>query len=149
MKTCFKCKRSLPRSEFYVHRMMGDGLLGKCKDCTKSDTKKRIARVKRNPEWVAAERNRCREKAERNRLAGRVAPPTPGASRKWRAANPQKYKAHVTAANAVRCGKLIPVAHCEDCGHEAKLQKHHADYSKPLAVEWLCSKCHGKRHWKK
>lgn len=148
MKTCFKCKRSISRSEFYAHPRMADGLLSKCKDCTKADTKRRIAKVQQNPEWLAGERARCRVKQERYRLAGLASPSKPGTQKKWRAANPQKRKAHEAAGNAVRCGKLIPLANCEDCGKQTKLQKHHADYSKPLSVEWLCTKCHGKRHRK-
>ena len=39
-KICFKCQRALSISEFYVHRGMADGHLGKCKDCTKRDVRK-------------------------------------------------------------------------------------------------------------
>lgn len=155
MKTCFKCNLALPRTEFYAHPMMGDGLLGKCKDCTKADVAQRIARVQQQPEWVAMERARCREKSARTRRAGGTPPKTAQtklsaavAQRKWSLANPHKRRAQRAAAVAVRCGKLIPLGNCEDCGNKTKLQKHHADYSKPLSVEWLCSKCHGKRHRK-
>ena len=41
MKTCFKCNRRLEPEEFYRHPMMGDGRLGKCKDCTKRDVRAR------------------------------------------------------------------------------------------------------------
>ena len=37
-------------------------------------------------------------------------------------------------------GKLIPEP-CKICGNENS-QMHHPDYSKPLAVEWLCRPCH-------
>ena len=37
LKQCFKCKRVLARTEFYAHPQMDDGLLGKCKECTKQD----------------------------------------------------------------------------------------------------------------
>ena len=35
---------------------------------------------------------------------------------------------------------------CTDCGATEGLQMHHADYSKPLAVTFLCRHCHRKRH---
>ena len=45
-KTCFKCNKTLPLTEFYTHPQMGDGHLGKCKECTKKDsTDRRTAKI--------------------------------------------------------------------------------------------------------
>lgn len=41
MKRCFKCFEEKKVDEFYKHKMMGDGHLGKCKECTKKDVKER------------------------------------------------------------------------------------------------------------
>src|SRR5690348_3567203 len=43
MKKCFKCKIKKPIDQFYVHKQMGDGHLGKCKLCTKKDVKERYS----------------------------------------------------------------------------------------------------------
>lgn len=64
MKTCFKCHRELPITEFYRHPMMADKHLGKCKDCTRKDTEDRRHRLeKESPAWVAKERQRHLDKA--------------------------------------------------------------------------------------
>lgn len=39
MKKCFKCGAEKELTEFYKHKGMTDGRLGKCKACTKSDVK--------------------------------------------------------------------------------------------------------------
>jgi hypothetical protein len=44
---------------------MADGLLGKCKDCTKKDTKERADVLILDPEWVEKEQERHREKYHR------------------------------------------------------------------------------------
>lgn len=61
-KVCFKCNKEKPISDFYVHKMMGDGHLNKCKLCTKNDVSKRYETLIETPEFVEKERLRGRVK---------------------------------------------------------------------------------------
>ena len=47
-------------------------------------------------------------------------------------------------AQAIRKGTLVRQP-CSRCG-AIKTHAHHEDYSKPLEVIWLCSRCHTQRH---
>lgn len=52
--------------------------------------------------------------------------------------------AHEAVGNALRYG-MLEKRPCERCGNH-KAVAHHEDYSKPLDVTWLCTKCHAARH---
>lgn len=56
----------------------------------------------------------------------------------------EKVRSRKALNYAVATGKIIPQP-CERCG-APKAQGHHADYSKPLDVRWLCAKCHSQHH---
>jgi len=151
MKQCFKCREEKPLSEFYRHPRMADGHLGKCKTCAKRDVAERAGRLGNNPEWLAKERARCREKQERYRRLGLEpkAKVSLEARRRYRKANPHKFLARQKAGRAQRKGRLVKPTACQLCGETLKrLVKHHPDYSQPLQVQWLCDKCHGFVHRK-
>ena len=136
MKNCFKCGEKKARTEFYSHPMMGDGLLGKCKDCTKKDSAENTLRKQSDPQWVIKERKRQREKEAIRRKKGLVGTYVKGAYKRPEANNKVSY--------AMKTG-MIKKSGCQVCG-KSKAQAHHEDYSKPLDVVWLCTRHHADRH---
>lgn len=56
--------------------------------------------------------------------------------------------AHRAVKAAVKSGALVRPRVCEHCAAapDDVLNGHHADYSKPLAVVWLCEPCHRAEH---
>ena len=134
MKRCFKCGETKPRTEFYRHPMMGDGLLGKCKSCTKSDAS--ANRAKRLEEARKYDRERA-ELPHRRALAAQV-------TRRMRREHPEKERAHRMVLRALGSGRLVRGA-CAVCGNR-RAHAHHDDYSKPLEVIWLCAEHHSARH---
>lgn len=59
-----------------------------------------------------------------------------GRQAQWRRDNPEKYRAHLRVATAIRQGKLVKMP-CKICG-QLRTDAHHADYRQPLKVTWLC-----------
>ena len=55
-------------------------------------------------------------------------------------------KAHALVGYAVRIGILKRPHRCSRCGAKCKPHGHHPDYSRPLAVIWLCFCCHKAEH---
>jgi len=132
-KTCFKCERQLPRSEFYAQAAMADGLLGKCKDCTRADVSEHRYRN------LEATREGDRQ---RSLLPHRKAK-TSTICREERAEHPEKSRARRMAGAALQAGRLSKRP-CHFCGGRDKIEMHHPDYTKPLRVYWLCRICHRK-----
>jgi len=64
-KICFKCGKEKPTTEFYKHKAMGDGYLGKCKECAKKDVKTRYDVLIEDENFLEKERARGREKYHR------------------------------------------------------------------------------------
>lgn len=148
MKTCFKCGEEKPIVEFYAHPQMGDGRLGKCKECAKRDVREN--RALRRDYYNAFDRARGalpkRIKANKDYAAtarGRMVMNI--AKGKWDRLNPHKKRCAMTVGNAIRCGRLRRKP-CEKCGSESMVHAHHDDYSKPLSVRWLCPKHHSEHH---
>lgn len=148
MKTCFKCNRELPLTEFYPHPQMKDGHLNKCKECAKRDTAERVVSRSSDLDWLESEKARHREKARRYRASGRQKPQSTEkkreTGRKHAAKYPERHLARKMVAHAVKAG-LLKRQPCQECG-STDSEAHHDDYSQPLAVLWLCPKHHAARH---
>lgn len=86
------------------------------------------------------------KRAERLRLYRRKRPDVnKSKNAAYRAANPEKNRAHKIVERAVIAGRLIKTS-CERCGASYLVHAHHDDYSKPLEVTWLCPTHHRERH---
>jgi len=131
MKVCISCGVSAPLSSFYRHKRMADGHLNRCKECHK-------AAVRANRAANLA-RYRAHDRARGNRQP-------PGYLREHRRQHPERMAAHNAVARALRSGRLVKPCACWHCGSTRQVVGHHADYSAPLAVSWLCQACHKAVH---
>jgi hypothetical protein len=97
MKICFKCGIEKPLTEYYVHKGMEDGYLGKCKVCTKNDTKTRADELLKDNEWVKQEQKRHREKYYRLGYKEKHKPTAEykkNVIKKWELKYPEKVRVH-------------------------------------------------------
>jgi hypothetical protein len=130
MKECFKCKKTLPLSDFYAHPRMGDGHLGKCKRCTKVD-------VRAN--YRARHERYLQYDHMRNKNPERIKAIKTSANK-----DPLKAWARRATHLAIKKG-LIARGPCEVCGNPVS-DAHHADYRRPIEVRWLCRQHHMEEH---
>lgn len=151
MKKCKSCDQQKPLNEFYADKWKSDGLRRVCKACDKARVKylddKRRGNVVFRAAQAAAEKQKrinnthCRENARRG-------------ARIYRLRFPEKSICRESLNRALRRGDVTRPMTCEACGKtpEARidgrsgLQAHHADYSKPLDVKWMCVRCHTDEH---
>ncbi len=138
-KLCGKCGQDLPLDDFYADKNRFDGHGRTCKSCDRKRQK--------DSYWanraVMIERSRRKYAKHGSRWAGDS--PNKLAYKKS-VYGTEKDLASRQVRNAVQAGKLKKPSACQSCGEYKPLQGHHADYSKPLEVEWLCTTCHGLRH---
>lgn len=149
MKRCFKCGETKPIDEFYRHPEMADGHLNKCKSCNRKDVienrQKRLDYYREYDRTRGTAHHRVKARAAyRQTEAGREAKRRGQA--KWDELNKHKKACHAKVQRAIRSGKLTKQP-CELCG-EQKSEAHHADYTKPLDVQWLCPSHHVELHKK-
>jgi len=131
-KRCFKCGRRKPLRFFYEHPKMSDGRLGKCTSCAKRDVREnRLAKIEHYREY---ERERFKN-PERRAYVFALA-------KEYRRKYPGKTRCRNKISIALRDGKLERQP-CLTCG-SWKSEAHHPDYRRPLFVEWLCIKHHGR-----
>ncbi len=64
-------------------------------------------------------------------------------AKQWQRVKGKTHESHVVARSLARRTPIRKPEHCEHCAAVSKrLEKHHADYSRPLDVTWLCKPCH-------
>lgn len=135
-KKCFKCSRVKSLCDFYGHKKMADGHLGKCKECTKVDA---TANRSKNLDRIRA------YDRDRGKLPHRIKLNVES-TKKRRRRRPLQYAAHTLLGNAVRDGRITKSKTCTKCGSGGRINGHHKDYCKPLDVMWLCTICHKRQH---
>jgi hypothetical protein len=132
-KTCFKCLAEKPMEAFYKHASMGDGRLGKCKECTKSAA---TAHRQANLENIRSYDKMRSSMPHRMALNIKV-------NKAYRLNYPNRAKANSLVQHAVLSGRLLRQP-CWVCG--VKAVAHHPDYDRPLDVVWLCHPHHKQAH---
>lgn len=154
-RRCQHCSEPLLRSSFLTaHAWVRARFCGN--ECWRQSLQARTARSRRCPECGDRKSERrasiCRSCWIRTHHAPRIEDESIADQRRrareakeaWHRRHPEKRAAHLAVRNAVETGRLLR-GPCEKCGR-SETQAHHADYSKPLDVVWLCSTHHALIH---
>ena len=132
MKKCFKCNQEKELSDFYKHSKMADGLLNKCKECTKIDSIINYEKNIASPEFVEKKQIRGRKKYRRL-YAGTGKSDIEG-NRRYLIKYPEKEAAKNN------CSKLLKPFDGAEKHHWSYNEEHYKD------VIWLIKKDHMKAH---
>ena len=137
-KACRACKVEKPLSSFSKHRLAKDGHRNDCKTCVKAERTKRRELTEAQRAADAAHRRKPHRRAV-NRAAVRA----------WTQRNPMAARARRLLRKALKAGKVQQAEHCQakDCSSTRRMEAHHADYSRPYVVVWLCAAHHRRAHW--
>lgn len=171
-KICTGCKIEKNFEEFGKDKKGKFGLNQKCKVCCKARAKLTIRspeaienqkkyraewQKKKRPILNARLRQRYIDNLDLSRAQGRERQKRYMQTEKgklkhieaqkiYEQENPEKIKARSKLQKAISSGKIIRKTNCEICFIDCKPHGHHEDYSKPLEVIWMCSKCHLYHH---
>lgn len=142
-KNCIVCKQEKEISCFYKHPQMKDGHVNRCIDCAKENV--RAARLRNAEHYRAYDKTRAMHPG-RVAMRRRYQHANPDVISRnkaaWQARNPLKREAHIIVGNALRDGLVVRPPCCELCRRSVEVQGHHEDYSAPLWLAWLCTRCH-------
>jgi len=172
---CTKCGELKAATEFYADkRWRGKRLSAACKQCVKDRARQRYDAMtpeerrevaKRAADWAEKNPGRrleiakgwrhrtlpARRKATaKRRDNAKAKAKLAAASRAYYTAHPERAAAQRRVRDAIRRGDLIRPTRCPRCGRRnsvSRIEAHHADYSKPLEVTWLCALCHRDTHY--
>lgn len=138
---CAKCRCDKSPSDFYSSNR------SKCKECVKEEVRtNRANKIEQYREYDRQRGNRpdrlAASAAYQQTDAGRAR--ANAGKRAYIKRNKEKRAAHVILGNAIKSGIVVPLP-CEVCG-EQHAEAHHAAYSLPLDVTWLCSPHHKQVH---
>jgi len=150
-RCCHTCGKTKSASLFKVG--VRHGLrTNLCRDC---DTLNYRARRAANPKrFSELERRRHQANLDARRAAARLRAATPAgrasnrlAVQRYRERHPDREAAHYALSVAVRRGEVARPSICQAVGCNAPpVHAHHHDYSRPLAVTWLCRNHHEHVH---
>jgi len=163
-KTCNRCQKTLPPTEFYKDSNKPDKLQSWCRQCIaayhkvyqKTETGKvvnarKVRRYLSTPEGraessKAARRYRQSPAGKKYNKEYRQSEISKEAREKYCQKNPERIKSRSAVSHAIRDGKLVRPETCSKCGSPGFIEAHHEDYTKSLDVNWLCKECHIARH---
>jgi hypothetical protein len=144
-KFCNGCRTVKPLTEFRFGMRHGTRKpKSRCRECMKADER---SPERRKVKYAYAKRPGGRDTPYHKRAMK-------ARSKRWAKKYPEKDKTKALVRKAIRTGELVKPNRCEKCGDiplphkngQSRIEGHHADYSKPLDVTWLCSPCHLKLH---
>lgn len=134
LRTCKTCSNAKALGEFYK-RKSGTSFT-ECSECVRERTRRnRDAKIEHYRAYDR-ERNKSAKRQAEHRRALKLE----------KERNPTKYKARTALSNAIRLGHIYRPDRCAACSARGPVEGHHADYTRPLTVSWLCLSCHTKEH---